>query len=105
MCCRALAPFILLNIMKRSSPAFSRKKKYSISLKKYNNGAKGEASDPSSFFRLLSFGTMLHPQGAVVYVVGGKRHNSMLGKSVQEAYGGQLGLCLWRRNGVAAQWS
>lgn len=43
---------------------------------------------------------MLHPQGAVVYVVGGKRQNSMLGKSVQEAYGGQLGLCLWRRNGV-----
>jgi len=43
---------------------------------------------------------MLHPQGAVVYVIGGKRQNSMLGKSHQEAYGGQLGLCLWRRNGV-----
>jgi hypothetical protein len=25
VCCRALAPFILLNIIRRSSPAFSRK--------------------------------------------------------------------------------
>jgi len=32
VCCRAVAPFILLNIMRRSSPAFSRKKKDSTCL-------------------------------------------------------------------------
>jgi hypothetical protein len=30
--CRALAPFILLNIMRSSSPAFSRKKKWGCEL-------------------------------------------------------------------------